>query len=167
MRIFLASVILSLGCGAYALAQGDSPASDLAACELHVRSNLPAGAGYHRVDVTRVDVGPLTPAVFKEEAGASASVHGLGEAEKLRDLADELAAKAGRLSLRRMVLTYRLDGEPQPRQQICAFRLSDGELQSAETLNGNATSPTSQALDILADLKKRPRQSRPKHSCCL
>ncbi|WP_394663250.1 hypothetical protein [uncultured Sphingomonas sp.] len=162
-----AAAILGAGVGSYALAQSDEAAPDLAACELHIRSGLPAGVGYRRVAVTRDDTAPLTFTQFQQQAGVSASVHGLGEAEELRDLADGLAAKAGRLSLRRMMLTYQVGGEAQPRQQICAFRLSDGKLQSAETLNDAATSSTAKALDALADLKRRPRQSRPKHSCCL
>lgn len=113
------------------------------------------------------DTAPQSFAEFKEQAGVSASVHGLGEAEELRNLADELAAKAGRLSLRRMVLTYQLDGEARPRQQVCAFRLSNGRLQDAKTLTANATSKTGKAIDFLADRGKWARQSRPKHSCCL
>lgn len=159
--------ILLLGGGAYSWAQKASDARDLAACELHVRARLPSGISFRRIDVTREDTGPLSPAAFKKQAGVSSSVHGLGEAEELRDLADELAAKAGRLSLRRMVLTYQLGNEAQPRTQVCAFRLEGGKLQSAETLNANATSRTGEAIDFLADRGKWARQSRPKHSCCL
>lgn len=165
--IVVAAAIVAMGGGAYVWARSANDAPDLAACELHVRSNLPSGVGYRRIDVTRVDTPPLTPAAFREQAGASASVHGLGEAEKLRDLADELDAKAGRLTLRRMVLIYQLDHEAKPREQVCAFRLSEGKLQSAETLNGYATSKTGEAIDFLADRGKWARQSRPKHSCCL
>lgn len=156
----------ALSGGASALVQSNTP-PDLAACELHVRSNLSSGVGYRRVSVTRVDSGPLTPAEFKRQAGASASVHGLGEAEELRDLADEMMAKSGRLALRRMVLTYQLDGERQPREQVCAFRLSEGALANADTLNANATSQTGKAIELLADRKKWARQTKPKHSCCL
>lgn len=168
--LWAASGICTIVIGGSAFAWANSPANippDLSACELHVRSRLPVGKEYRRIDVTRTDTAPQSFADFKEQAGVSASVHGLGEAEKLRDLADELAAKAGRLSLRRMVLTYQLDGEAQPRKQICAFRLSDGQLQDASTLNANATSKTGDAIDFLADRGKWARQSRPKHSCCL
>ncbi|WP_156360994.1 hypothetical protein [Sphingomonas sp. Leaf257] len=140
---------------------------DFMACELHIKRHVPEGGIYKLLSVAREDSGPLSPAAFKEQAGVSASVHGLGEAEALRNLADELAAKAGRLSLRRMVLTYRLGNEAQPRKQVCAFRLEGGKLQSAETLNANATSRTGEAIDFLADRGKWARQSKPKHSCCL
>lgn len=170
MRVALViagSALTAAGCGAYAWAQQASTRPDLAACELHVRAKLPAGTGYHRIGVTRNDSPPLSPAAFKKQTGASASVHGLGEAEELRELADELEAEAGRLSLRRLTLTYQLDGEAQPRQQVCAFRLSEGRLQDANTLNRFATSRTGEAIDFLADRGKWARQSRPKHSCCL
>lgn len=157
--------LLTAPVAASARLASDSP--DLAACELHVRSRLPAGVAYRRIGVTSEDTAPLSFVGFKEQAGASASVQGLGEAEKLRDLADELAAKAGRLSLRRMVLTYQFDGEVRPRKQICAFRLSEGQLQDAKTLNTNATSRTGEAIEFLADRGKWARQSRPRHSCCL
>ncbi|WP_343526934.1 hypothetical protein [Sphingomonas sp.] len=163
----LLAAMLALCSDADAWSRGDSISPDLAACELHVRSSLPADTGYRRIDVTREDTVPMTYAQFRQQAGASASVQGLGEAEELRDLADELAAKAGRLSLRRMVLTYQLDGEARPRQQVCAFRLSEGQLQDAKTLNANATSRTAEAIDFLADRGKWARQSRPEHSCCL
>ncbi|MDQ1229288.1 hypothetical protein [Sphingomonas sp. SORGH_AS_0879] len=140
---------------------------DLAACEAHVRANLPAGQDFRRLDVTREDTPALTPAAYREQAGASASVHGLGEAERLRDLLDDMKAEAGKLALRRMVLTYQLAGETPPRQQICAFRLVEGKLESAKALHEQATTVTGKALDTLADLQKRPRQSRPKYSCCL
>ena len=150
-----------------ASAQLASDPPDLAACELHVRSHLPAGVAYRRIAATSEDTAPLSLAAFRDQAGASASVHGLGEAEELRDLADELAAKTRRLSLRRMILTYQLNGETQPRTQVSAFRLSDGKLQDAKTLNANATSRTGEAIEFLADRGKWSRQSRPKHSCCL
>ena len=156
-----------IGGSAFALAQRDSTPLDLAACELHVRSNLPAGATYRRVSVARNDTGPLTPAAFREQAGPPASRHGLGEAERLQNILDEMNAKAGNLALRRMVLTYQTKGDTKPRQQICAFRLIEGELESPKILNAHATTVTGKALDVLADLQHRPRQSRPKYSCCL
>lgn len=59
------SVLVVAGCalfggGAVALASSaanDPP--DLAACELHVRTNMPANVEYQRVNVTRVDTAPL------------------------------------------------------------------------------------------------------------
>ncbi len=166
--MIFAATVAAFGGRAYAWNDDDSGIpSDLQACELHIRSRLPAGAEYRRIGVVREDSARLTYAQFRQQAGASASVQGLGEAEELRDLADELAAKAGRLSLRRMVLTYQLDGEMQARKQICAFRLSEGQLQDASTLKANATSKTGEAIDFLADRGKWARQSRPKHSCCL
>ena len=168
MRLMLIAVgIVAAGSGAYVWAQASGDPPDLVACEMHVRSKLPPGAMYQRIDVTRQDTGPLSPEAFRQQAGVSASVHGLGEAEELRDLADELSAKAGRLALRRMVLTYQRGSEAQPRQQVCAFRLSEGRLQSAETLNEHAMSKTGVSIDFLADRGKWARQSRPKHSCCL
>lgn len=163
----IGSVIFAMTGGVVWSQSLEDTAPDLAACEAHVRAKLPAGQDFRRLDVTWEDTPALTPAAFREQAGASASVHGLGEAEQLRDLADELAAKAGRLSLRRMVLTYQLGNEAQPRKQVCAFRLTEGKLQSAETLNANATSKTGEAIDFLSDRGKWARQSRPKHSCCL
>jgi len=168
LLIIACGCAVAVGGGAIALANaaaGDP--TDLAACELHVRSILPAGVGYRRVGVTRVDSGPLTPAAFHDQAGPPASRHGLGEAERLQRILDDTNAEAGDLALRRMILTYQLDGDPVPRQQICAFRLIEGKLESAEILNAHATTVTGRALDVLADIQGRARQSRPKYTCCL
>ena len=165
--ILIVAVLVGLGGGAYAWALEPSDGPDLAACELHVRTNLPSGVVYRRIDVAREDTPPLSFAAFRQQAGASASVHGLGEAEDLQNQVDEYWAKSGKLALRTMVLTYRLGGEAQPRKQVCAFRLIEGELATSPTLMSNATTDTPKALDVLADLQHRRRQSRPKHSCCL
>lgn len=165
--ILIVAVLVGLGGGAYAWAREPSDGPDLAACELHVRTNLPSGVVYRRIDVAREDTPPLSFAAFRQQAGASASVHGLGEAEDLQNQVDEYWAKSGKLALRTMVLTYRLGGEAQPRKQVCAFRLIEGELATSPTLMSNATTDTPKALDVLADLQHRRRQSRPKHSCCL
>lgn len=167
------SVLVVAGCalfggGAVALASSaanDPP--DLAACELHVRTNMPANVEYQRVNVTRVDTAPLTSEEFKRQAGPAASVHGLGEPEDLQNQVDEYWAKSGNLALRTMVLTYRLGDEVQPRKQVCAFRLVKGALQATPTLMSHATTTTQKALDTLADIQKRRRPSRPKYSCCL
>ncbi|MET3436341.1 hypothetical protein [Sphingomonas sp. 1185] len=165
--MLIAAGLIALGGGAYVWAQAVADPPDLAACELHVREKLPSGVAYRRVDVVREDTGPLSPAVFRRQAGPSASVHGLGEAEKLSDLADEVQAKMGHLALRRMSLTYQRSDEAKPRTQICAFRLAEGKLERSDTLNGRATSRIGEGIDFLADRGKWARQSRPKHSCCL
>ncbi len=161
------AAVAAIGSCAYGLSSTASIPPDLAACELHVRTNLPSGVVYRRIDVAREDTPPLSSAAFRQQAGASASVHGLGEAEDLQNQVDEYWAKSGKLALRTMVLTYRLGGEAQPRKQVCAFRLIEGELATSPTLMSNATTDTPKALDVLADLQHRRRQSRPKHSCCL
>jgi len=166
MPILFASAI-AVGSATYAWAMQVDQPFDLAACEAHVRANTPNNRGYRQLSVTRTDTGPLTPAAFHEQAGPPASRHGLGEAERLQNILDETNAQAGNLALRRMVLTYQFQGDAKPRQQICAFRLIEGELESPKILNAHATTVTGKALDVLADLQHRPRQSRPKHSCCL
>lgn len=167
MKIVLISALLALGGGAYAWVQSDAAAPDLTACELHIRSSLPANADYRRIGITRQDSGPLSFAQFREQAGPAASVHGLGEPEDLQNQVDAYWAKSGNLALRTLTLTYRLGDEAQPRKQICAFRLIEGDLQTTSTLMSHATTTTQKALDTLADLQKRRRQSRPKYSCCL
>lgn len=167
MKIVLISALLALGGGADAWVQSDATAPDLMACELHIRSSLPANADYRRNGITRQDSAPLTFAQFRKQAGPAASVHGLGEAEDLQNQVDEYWAKSGNLALRTMVLTYRLGDEVQPRKQVCAFRLVKGALQATPTLMSHATTTTQKALDTLADLQKRRRPSRPKYSCCL
>lgn len=153
--------------GGYAWAQKAREGLDVGACEAHIRASLPPGVDYRRLDVARTDSGPLGIAAFREQAGTAASVHGLGEAEDLQNQVDEYWAKSGKLALRTMVVTYRRGDDVRPRQQICAFRLVEGDLETPSTLMSHATTETPKALDLLADLQHRRRQSRPKHSCCL
>lgn len=165
--ILIVAAFVGLGGGAYAWAREASDGADVAACELHVRTNLPSGVTYRRIGVAREDTPPLSAAAFRQQAGAAASVHGLGEAEDLQSQVDEYWAKSGKLALRTMVLTYRLDDEAQSRKQICAFRLVEGDLETTPTLMSHATTAAPKALDVLADLQRRRRQSRPRYSCCL